>query len=201
MEINFGVIVYDRIKPIRYFLHAWKQLNLPIVVIQNGYCQEQKYNILSFSPTYFVQRDNTGMDIGAFQYFVKNFQADYYYWFTDDMLPMKKNFLSFMPQKDLVGQCWAEKRMRTTALGMTKEVAKEMLDYQVITRQDCISFEYYLYERVQNLGCEVYPVGPVGVNCKDFFRTWMWDCHRDSYMNLWEDYYKEFGDPFSIKLL
>lgn len=120
LKLLVGVCVYDRIKPITRWLHAWNQCEhygAKLVVVHNfGDFKktavassefhsfprwmpkvDQVQEILKYNPDYYIPRMNAGCDLGAFQEIIKNRREfphwDAICWFADDMLPMKKNFL------------------------------------------------------------------------------------------------------------
>lgn len=129
-------------------------------------------------PLHFIPRNNEGRDIGALKHLIegKFKEGDYTHlaWFTDDCLPMNKDFLfKFMqPFKDsrdygLVGNYFTPKdyypgieaHVRTVCFMLRRDVALGLkFPPRLLTREDCYSFEYGEYnmtKQVLDMGAEV----------------------------------------------
>jgi hypothetical protein len=181
MKIIVAIIVYDRIQNIQEWIRCWqvceKYENAELVVIQNkpDDIQANAMQVLCESNgiKYFV-KENIGYDIArlkdVFEETIEGFPNDWTHliWFTDDCLPMDRNFIKryidklIQPNVGVV--CYElsdeyKTHIRTTGFAIIKEVARQIHIPSVITKEDCWQFEHRspnaFYEQVKRLGLEV----------------------------------------------
>ena len=128
MKVLVGMIVYDRIETVNWWMNAWtkaeKYGNAEIVVVHNydgdAPKPDQHDNIVKWRPTWYWPRPNVGQDIAAFRDVIKadNFgDWDVLVWATDDNIPMRKDFIKAFvqpfesnPNMGLVGNQWVDKK-------------------------------------------------------------------------------------------
>ena len=231
MEYLTGLIFYDRPLNVERWLHAWyheetQRHGSPLVIIQNQDTPRFNRDIhriyQEYNPEYLIQRSNIGCDIGAFCHLGNRVDMgdwDVLFWFTDDMMPMNRNFLDPFVEKiggntGLVGFCYepevfpdgtkgcSNSHFRTTAFGIRREVFQKLRFPDLRAgRSACFDFEhgnFNMTEQVKKMGynVEVALGGPI--DSPEYvhwtaFADWMWDCQLQESRNLWEHYNKEFG--------
>lgn len=200
------------------WLNAWKQTNYgwPICVIHNSDDPLERYNILRFNPDFYFQRNNVGQDMGAFQDVINgkyDLKWDNLFWFADDMIPMKKNFLDNFVAKmgDLVGHHRTSYNVRTCAFSISKRAAIALGFRKIETRQDCLDFETRFHDNMaktlENKGFAVRAAhcpdpGMVGYKPITYeqYADIVWDSHYAPQLNLWEEYDRVFGDGYRLPL-
>jgi hypothetical protein len=146
------VVTYKRQKFIDKWLRAWNNANkcncklfvFHSIDSNHNSLEEEKENILKYNPDFYIQFENSSlMDLKALIYacgeMLHLLKWKKMFWFSDDMLPMRKNFLVpfiekfFNPKVGLVAQCYEPKtphreggHIRTVAYGITSEVARKL---------------------------------------------------------------------------
>lgn len=180
--------------------------NQKVAIIHN--CDGNEIINFKEKPDFYFRRPNIGMDIGAFQWFIKQNTDDIIYWFTDDQIPMKKNLLRLFQDKinienvGLVGHNYSPKNIRTTAFAIKKEVADKIkFPEPVTTREECLQFEHgfnNLTDQVLNMGYKVLGVHGEGESGEVRYSNYLWDNHYYEGLNLWKEFEKEFGHGTSL---
>lgn len=186
-----AVVVYDRFQNIKEWIRCWNMCETQgaeLVIIHNNddenerlayqeYCQSAGIKCIS--------RNNIGYDIGALQDVCRGRLAgfpeyEYLLWCTDDVLPMRKDFVNEYLQRVTrpdIG-CVAmevsrsvQMHIRTTAFCISKKVAErlEFIRDPLIGKEDCYQFEHrgksnIFYEQVKRMGLAIVQVSPVIVS-------------------------------------
>lgn len=172
MRIVVAVIVYNRIDNIALWLERWSRSDTKdaeIVIISNGVHLSGAIN-----------RKNIGYDIGAFQDVcrkrLKGFpDYDYLIWCTDDVIPMRKDFIrQFISKMNnrtgvVCMQISNEFRnhVRTTGFCVKKEIAERLVfpADPIITKEHCYEFEHRgtntLTDQIQRMGLDCVQVAPI----------------------------------------
>jgi hypothetical protein len=229
MKVITAVIVYDRKETIAKWLRAWNNAyhyGSELWVIHNHQGdhppEDQKENILQYHPDVYVTRQNTGRDIGALQDTIlgrlsTNTDWDVLCWFTDDFLPMQKDFLHpFIhkmqedPQVGLVAACYEPQNesnkhghVRTVGFSIRREVAQRLKwpADRIIASHECYEFEHgdnNMTAQVEQMGYKVVMAGG-NVYPLPGYDHWpnrshfMWDCSLLAHYNLWEKYEEQFN--------
>jgi hypothetical protein len=225
------VVTYNRKDCVGRWLRAWNNANkfgakIAVLHAHDGEQPdaEEKENILSHSPDFYVPFKNTELkDLQALMLVIRKQvhipDWDYLFWFTDDMLPMRKSFLEpFVkkikkPNAGLVAQCYeprsisgAGAHVRTVAYAITSEVAERLEFpedgppsqrpyYFEFGKKDV--YEKHLLKQVTDMGkgfelCH----SEVGEDYAHWtsFLDWMWDCHL---LGHWREYERIYEDQFS----
>lgn len=229
LKILVGVIVYKRKNTISAWLRAWQnaeKYGAKIAVVHNydgdRPPEDQKENIMQYKPDYYLPRPNVGWDLGAFQDMLTETRVDFPWdvivWFTDDCLPMRKDFLKpFVykisePGMGLVGQCSEGSYMRTNAFAVKKEVMKK-IEYvegggageepncsKILNREHCLRFENRFAKQVENLGYKVDYTADSRPNTANYVHwsvycsEWLWDWGGFGDWNLWDKYENQFDN-------
>lgn len=105
-KIIVAIIVYSRVENIQSWIKCWAmcdQTDAELVVIQNTDRKvrpDQMRSICQAAGIKYFERQNLGMDIGAFRDVCQNKiegfpEFDKLLWLTDDVLPMDKNFVHY----------------------------------------------------------------------------------------------------------
>ena len=173
-----AIIVYNRALNIRHWIKCWKkcdQTNAEMVVIQNTDRYVTPFQIRSLCESNnikYFSRENLGMDIGAFRDVCQNKingfpEFDKLIWITDDVLPMKKNFVKTFT--DFNGVSCLEisnviqTHIRTSGFCINRDIANRLTFGELITKEDCYQFEHKsknnFMNQVQKMGYKVTQVG------------------------------------------
>lgn len=223
MKVVVVVCVYNRIREIINWMRAWNNANhygckLAIVhswgeLNQIGrYADEpnqiQSAMIQKFGPDYYLPRFNIGMDIRAL-YDLKDDPRmtdwDAIVWFTDDCLPMDKDFLMpFManlskPEVGLVGAFPEVGYYRTVSFGIKKEVMQKIPwinNGDILSRTHCLQMENQLESQVKAAGYKTVSIlpGPGSENYVHWsrFSDWVWDSDSTQELNMWYKFEQQF---------
>ena len=216
------VVTHKRQDFIDKWLRAWNNANkfgCAIAVFhaideENSTAEQEKQNILNHLPDFYVPFKNSHLkDLAAIRFacqqMLEAVDWKYLFWFTDDMLPMRKEFLSpFLekinePEVGLVAQCYEPKtpnreggHIRTVAYAIKSDVAKK-LDFP----NNRFTFEHgdnNLLEQVKNMGYNFklthsIPDSPNYLHWTSFL-DWMWDCHL---LGDWKQYWEVYEEQFN----
>lgn len=228
MNVATAVCCYNRPKLLGHWLRLWPGLNpsTPLVVA-NTYDLGVDYGVHAawlHSPMFgrdstFVSIPNCGADIAALKYVLSTtyYPFDVLCWFTDDCLPMRRDFLEFYiePIRDarvgLVAFAFeqatpanANAHARTVAFAIRREAAMQLTwPYNLTSvrpgdRNPCFAFEHgpdNMFQQVCRNGWEVRACQGSTPGGRDF-RPWttqtdlMWDCGHQPELNLWDKFYK-----------
>ena len=203
------IIVYNRFENLKHWVECWNKCNKnnsELVVIHNldsdndsRYVElAKKYEIK------YVARPNFGFDMGALQDvcnerlpgFPNNWKN--LIWLTDDLLPMRKDFVSQFVRILNRGQipCLEisdERRthIRTTGLCVTKEISKKIkFPDPLVSKDDCYKFEHgdnSFYSQLVAMGLKTEMISPV-------HKAPLWDTEHRSYLNRMNEHKHTFED-------
>lgn len=221
------VVTYNRMKFIDKWLRAYnnaEKYGTKIAVIHafdgDKPHQEEMDNILKHKPDFYIPIFNSPLrDFSGLVMVCKNLvplpKWDHLFWFTDDMLPMRRTFLRpFVeklekPNTGLVAQCYEPKtttnsggHIRTVAYA-TKRIITEKFEfptYETFDPRCGHEFEFgknHIMKQVQKLGYDVELAhsSPEADNYQHWtsFLDWMWDCHLlESWKEYWDIYEEQF---------
>ena len=232
------VVTHDRKEFVSKWLRAWnnaEHYGTKIAVIHafdgKRPKQEEVDNILQHKPDFYVPIHNTPLkDFGALVMVLKKIiplpEWDYLFWFTDDMLPMRRTFLRpfvekiSKPNVGLVAQCYEPRRgsaemggevgghIRTVAYATKRSVSElfELPWYRDLNPGCGHDFEYgpnHILKQIRNMGfdLELCHSKAESENYMHWtsFLDWMWDC---SLLGRWEEYWGVYEEQFNpIQLL
>jgi hypothetical protein len=222
------VVTYNRKEFINKWLRAWcnaEHYGVEIAVIHtfDGEKPEkdETENILGFNPRFYIPIYNTILrDYGPLVMVLRNMvklpKWKQLFWFTDDMLPMRRNFLKPFVEKiskkdvGLVAQCYEPKNsagggghIRTIAYATKREVTDRIkLPDPSIHKSECgYELEYrknHMLNQVINLGykfelCHSEPESPNYQHWTSYL-DWMWDCHL---LGHWSEYWDVYEEQFN----
>lgn len=219
MKTVVAIIVYNRLENIRTWLRCWKQCDqtdAELVVIQNVDSTEQALPFKALCHQHgikHVMRRNIGMDIGAFQDVCRERLAgfdngwDNLLWVTDDVLPMRRNFLqAFLERLDeTTGAVCMEvsniirRHIRTTGFCIKKAVALRLTfpADPVTARDQCFQFEHRencLFDQILNLKLCVQSASRGHVDTSP-----LWDHENSLHPNRSEEFARVF--PMTEKVV
>ncbi len=211
MKIIVIVMIYNRFENLKRWIDCWKkcqQLQAQLVILHNhdagtDYSEYENY-CLDHNVKY-VPRLNIGMDMGAFQDVCLNRLKgldnnwDILFWVTDDVIPMRKDFLpcfvesllqpnigiSCMQISDLIAT-----HVRTTGFCIKKEIANQLkfpVD-PIETKDHCYEFEH----RGNTLMKQIEAMGLKAVMPFSLDKSAVWDMNITSF-NRWKEHYLEFS--------
>lgn len=221
------VVTYNRMNFIDKWLRAWnnaEKYGVELVVIHtfDGEKPNEKEteNILKHNPTFYIPIYNTVLrDYGALFMVLKNMvelpEWEHLFWFTDDMLPMRKKFLKPFVEKinkpnvGLVAQCYEPKQgnynehIRTIAYATKREVTNRLeLPDPETHKGDCgYIFEHkgnHVLKQITEMGYK-FELSHSEAESPDYqhwtsFLDWMWDCHTlSNWTEYWDVYEEQFG--------
>ncbi len=177
-------------------------------------------NILKHNPEFYIPIFNSNLrDFAALVMVCKEIiplpNWKHIFWFTDDMLPMRKTFLRPFVEKiakektGLVAQCYEPKsttgaggHIRTVAYATKKEITKkfEFPKYDTFDPRCGHEFEFgrnHIMKQIQKMGynVELCHSAPEADNYQHWtsFLDWMWDCHLlESWKEYWDIYEEQF---------
>lgn len=163
MKISVCVIVYNRIDNLQIWLKCWERCNKQnstFTVIHNYEKIEDisvyKNLCKEYEGVNYIQRENKGFDIGAFQDVCKerlykfDNDWDYLLWCADDTIPMSKDFIQMFLNVKQVGSPVMNisnevtTHVRTTGFRISKRMSK-LLTFpsdRITTRKECFFFEH-----------------------------------------------------------
>jgi hypothetical protein len=186
--------------------------------------ESERQNILKHLPDFYVPFKNTKLRDMQALYLVLSDQAglpdwDYLFWFTDDMLPMRRSFLKpFVnkisePSVGLVAQCYEPRtiqgggeHIRTVAYAINKDVGKRLRLPAVGREEDRGHmfehgipgvYEDHILKQIKRMGygfklCHSEPESPNYLHWTSFL-DWMWDCHLlGTWTDMWSVYESQF---------
>jgi hypothetical protein len=212
MKTVVAIIVYNRKENIERWINCWKlcnQTDAELVIIQSvdhnsssgidSLCRENKIK--------YFQRPNQGMDIGAFrdvcQGKIKRFpDFDRLLWITDDVIPMRKDFVKYFIQGDglncyEISNIRSPLHVRTTGFCITKDMAKRLVFGKLETKMDCYDFEHRskdtLMLQVQRMGYQVNQVAPLPTSP-------LWDTGNRPHLKRMNEHFMQFRDTESAKI-
>jgi hypothetical protein len=176
------IVVYDRYDNLKKWFDILKQCTIKpknVVVIHNIDATGTDYGPLCrMNDSLYIQRENIGFDIGAFQDVCMNRlpgfpEWDQLLWCTDDCFPMQKDFLNhFALQKGEGIRCmeispYVRPHVRTTGFSITRQVAEKLIfpADPITTKQHCYLFEHRwakhtLLDQVKRMGLSVLMAAP-----------------------------------------
>lgn len=221
------VCVYDRFRTIANWLRAWNNANkygtkLAVVhswglLNSNNHLNEipnedQKNIILKNNPDYYIPRRNYGMDIGAFKEMLLNKDVgewDVLIWFTDDCIPMNKDFLlPFLvemsdPSVGLVEAFSEPSFGRTISFSIRKEVMEKIPwvnNGNITSRSDCLDMESLLRSQVKQVGYKIKSPCSSSLHWSKFTKNWLCDiARRASDVGDDDEIWKSFENQFEKK--
>lgn len=221
------VVTYNRMKFIDKWLKAYnnaEKFGTKIAVIHafdgDKPHNEERENILKYNPDFYIPIFNTPLrDFAALVMVCKNIIPlpawEHIFWFTDDMLPMRRMFLKPFVEKlknektGLVAQCYEPKtttnaggHIRTVAYATKRCIADkfEFPKYENFDPRCGHEFEFgknHIMKQVLKLGYQVELAhsAPEADNYQHWtsFLDWMWDCHLlESWKEYWDIYEEQF---------
>lgn len=186
--------------------------------------EEESRNILKHNPDFYIPYKNTKLrDMQALTLVLEGSldlpEWNHLFWFTDDMLPMRRSFLRpFVdkiddPKVGLVAQCYEPRTMqgggahiRTVAYAINKDVGNRLRLPNVGSEEDRpYMFEHgrpgvyedHILNQVLAMGYEfkLAHSEPESPNYQHWtsFLDWMWDCHLlGSWTDMWKVYESQF---------
>lgn len=228
MKLLVGVVVYQRVHTIRKWLQAWAKADkfgAKLAVFHNydgsSPNHEQARTIVEGDPDFYIPRRNVGCDLGTLQDTIRGLYPedfkdwDAVAWFSDDFLPMKKDFLRPFVEKiqqvgiGMVGACYEPANasnknyhFRTVAYALPRGVCDRLVfpADPMINRPHCFDMEHgdnNLTFQVERMGYRAVPAigNPYpepGYSHWPNNSEWMWDCDLLSHLNLWDKFEEEF---------
>jgi len=217
MKVLVAVCVYDRFREIINWLRAWRNANqygCKLAVVHSWEDEAPNQSLVDviqqFAPDFdfYLPRFNRGMDIGACKELADDPRVgewDALLWFTDDCLPMNKDFLvpflTALSNKNvgLAGAFPEVSYIRTIAFGIKKEAMKKLPwinDGDICTRQHCLQMESQLQRQVRDLGYEAIPLLPQPGNENyihwSHFTDWIWDADSTNELDMWAKFEEQF---------
>jgi len=207
MNTIVAIIVYNRYENIERWLKCWQkcdQTDAELVIVQSVDRIARPDQIRSLCETYNIkhfERPNDGMDIGAFrdvcQGRIKDFpDFDRLLWITDDVIPMRKDFVSYFTQGDglncyEVASTNAPLHVRTTGFCITKEMAVNLVFGKLETKMDCYDFEHRSKEtlmlQIERMGYKINMVSPLQTSP-------LWDTGNRAHLKRMKEHLREFRD-------
>ena len=142
MKVVVAVIAYDRFYNVVEWVRCWNlcaKQDAQLVIVHNYANDGDRESYQAFcaeAGVSYIPRHNIGFDIGAFQDVARNRlegfpEFDYLIWCTDDVLPMRKDFVyQYLQQKADVAAMHLSPsvrlHIRTTGFGITREALNKM---------------------------------------------------------------------------
>lgn len=221
------VCVYDRFRTIANWLRSWQNANkygAKLAVIHSWGLlnsnnefnespnEDQKNIILRHKPDYYIPRRNNGMDIGAFKDMLNNKDVgewDVLIWFTDDCIPMNKDFLlPFLvemsdPNVGILESFFEPSYCRTVSFAIRKEAMMKIPwvnSGNIISRTDCLTMENQLSRQVEQVGYKRKSPYQNYLHWSRIAKYWLWDTDaKDNDIDLINKYWKIFENQFEEK--
>lgn len=194
MKTLVTVIIYNRFPNLREWIRCWKMCsteNAELLILHNARNPNdiRTYkNLCQKSGIRYLSRPNVGFDIGAFQDvcrgrlpgFPEDF--DFLLWCTDDLYPMKKDFIHRYLDKFTDGVmcvCYelsqeVHPHIRTTGFMLRKETLPKItfkVD-PIKSKPECYDFEHR--DRENALSDQINRLGKT-VQVEDVETSCMWD--------------------------
>ena len=223
------VVTYNRKNFIEKWLRAWANaehygVKLAVIHTFDGERpdKDETENILQFKPTFYIPVYNTILrDYGPLVMVFRNLiplpKWQEIFWFTDDMLPMRKTFLKpfvekiSKPDVGLVAQCYEPRtassgggHIRTVAYATKREVVDKLQLPDPSKYKDDSGYvfehhENHILKQVNRLGykfelCHSEPEAPNYQHWTSYL-DWMWDCQLLGKWTEYWDVYEEQFDP------
>src|ERR1044072_6037810 len=187
MRIIVAVVVYDRLSNVEEWIRCWKQCdttNAELYIIHNYKNEDELHTCRTHCENAGIKhicRQNVGMDIGAFQDVCRGRldgfpnQWDYLLWCTDDVIPMKKDFiqryLQALKQPKVAVACLeisleVKQHIRTTGFMISQLTASKLVfpAEKVVTKSHCYEFEHKgqnaFYEQIKKMGKYAVQITP-----------------------------------------
>ena len=146
----------------------------------------------------YIKRLNVGMDIGAMQDVMNGLPYHILFWVTDDVIPMKKDFLktyveALTPDVGVVGMeisNFKSHHLRTTAFCIRKDVSDRLQfpALPVTTKAHCYDFEH---GQEDNMLMQVERMGLKVVQIKPLKESLLWDTEITRFQRM-EEHRREF---------
>ena len=201
-----AVVVYSRAKNIQSWIKCWAKCNqkdAELVVIQNTDARVRPDDIRTICEVNnikYFERENIGMDIGAFRDVCRNKiegfpEFDKLIWVTDDVLPMDKNFVHAFTNFDGVAcleiSNLIQPHIRTSGFCINRDIANRLTFGELITKEDCYQFEHrsnntFMFQ-VQKMGYEIKQIAPLQT-------APLWDTGHRFFLNRMQEHTREFMD-------
>lgn len=213
LKIIVVVMIYNRLENLKLWINCWKkcqQLGAELRVIHNydkginiseykKYCQDNDVQ--------YIPRLNVGMDIGAFQDVCRNRLKDFdnnwdvIFWVTDDVIPMRKDFLlpfvsevlkpcigiACMQISDLIAH-----HARTSGICIQKATANKLtfpVD-PIKTKDDCYEFEHRgkenMMKQIEAMGLKI--AMPLSLD-----KSAVWDMNHTEF-DRWQEHRSAFTE-------
>ncbi len=217
-------MVYKRFENLRIWLSSIKQAEMPaqkvrVAVIHNhneDSLEEKKFKSVceKFDADYYVPRRNVGLDIGALQELSTgkiaiDFQWDALFWSADDVIPMRKDFISkhieaIKPKNvgvagfHISNQCC--RHVRTNSFCIPREVfgCLSFPVAEIKTQEECYIFEHFknnMTEQIENQ----FHLTAVQTDPKSFSSV-LWDTGHYWHLKLWNNHTRIFPCNRQMKL-
>jgi hypothetical protein len=207
MKTVVSIIVYNRYENIDRWIKCWQksdQKDAELVIVQSIDHMVKSDDVKTMckdNGIKYFSRKNEGMDIGAFrdvcQGKIKGFpDFDRLLWITDDVIPMKKDFVSYFTQGEglnclEISSLNAPTHVRTTGFCITKEMAQKLKFSELKSKMDCYQFEHRgndtLMLQVQRMGFKVNQISPLETSP-------LWDTGNRAYLKRMKEHLREFRD-------
>lgn len=211
MIVQLCIIVYDRLENIEHWLKCLEKCVLTDTVVNIIHNVDKKDNEVIFPDSkvkfVYIQRQNIGFDMGAFQDIcksrLKGFAEnwDRLLWIADDTFPMSYDFIEKFnnAMKPGIGVAcmqispYVRTHIRTTGFMIDRKTA-ERLKFPVetiTTKEHCYQFEHRhitktFYNQVKAMGLLVVQVAPNDISP-------LWDIGYKRKLNRQEEHEKLFG--------
>jgi len=210
MNIIIVVCIYDRYENLRKWLHAWQQCeqleaklifvnNIPEgatdVVFWREFCENKGAE--------YIERENIGFETGVIQDVITGKiekEWDILFFFTDDTLPITKNFLPLYIEelkKPDVGVVCMEisgrytPHVRTTGWCIKKEEADKLkfVSSSITKKEECYDFEHTGGENT--LMSQILNMNKMVIQQSNIENSAVWDTHN-SKINRWKEWHDTF---------
>lgn len=210
-KIIIVVCIYNRHENIRRWLHAWnmcEQMGATLIFVNNKY---EGIDVDFWKPYCEVRgakyylRENKGYETGVIQDVIlgnilKEEEWDVYFSFTDDTIPMRKDFLvqyvNEIMKLDVGVACMemsgvVTPHIRTTGWCIRKDVANQIkfTANPIVSKEECYNFEhtggqFTLMAQIINMNKRV-------IQMSNIENSAIWDTDYTKF-NRWEEWHKEF---------
>ena len=199
-----AVVVYSRAKNIQSWIKCWAKCNqkdAELVVIQNTDARVRPDDIRTICEVNnikYFERENIGMDIGAFRDVCRNEIEGFpkfkkLLWLTDDVLPMEKDFVDYFTKFEGVS-CLEicnviQPHIRTSGFCINRDIANRLTFGELVTKEDCYNFEHRgkntFMAQVQRMGYEVKQIAPLNISP-------LWDTGHRGFLKRMQEHYTKF---------
>ena len=216
MKVIVAVIAYDRFYNVVEWVRCWNlcaKQDAQLVIVHNYANDGDRESYQAFcaeAGVSYIPRTNIGFDIGAFQDVARNRlegfpDFDYLIWCTDDVLPMRKDFVyQYLQQKADVAAMHLSPsvrlHIRTTGFGITRE-ALNKLQFPadpITTKAECYHFEHRggrqtFLDQIKTLGLKAVQV------TKNVHDACFWDSGFKKYRTRIREHYTLFPKEVQSK--